>query len=60
MLHIYGHLKADLKPSERKYILEMLESYGQSLRSVMTYFRGLVRRSESEYLAKFLSPYPRR
>ncbi|MEM1604584.1 MAG: DUF523 and DUF1722 domain-containing protein [Zestosphaera sp.] len=61
--HIYGHLKEELKLSERKYVMDLIEKYKsgrESLRTVMTYFRGFIYRLENTYLAeqRFFSPYP--
>ncbi|MEM4872481.1 MAG: DUF523 and DUF1722 domain-containing protein [Thermofilaceae archaeon] len=63
LTHVYGHLKWKLNPSERKYVLSLIEGYKagrESLRTVVSYFRGFVHRFGVEYLAeqRFLSPYP--
>lgn len=62
-MHIYGHLKKELEPSERKYVVNLIEKYGvgsESLKTVMTYLRGFIHRFRSTYLAeqRFFSPYP--
>ncbi|MEM0376832.1 MAG: DUF523 and DUF1722 domain-containing protein [Thermofilum sp.] len=63
LVHVYGHLKRGLSPSERKYVMNLIEGYKagrESLRTVLSYFRGFVHRFGVEYLAeqRFLSPYP--
>lgn len=61
--HIYGHIKEKLEHRERRYILTLIERYRrgiESLKTIMTYFRGFVHRFDEEYLAeqRFIEPYP--
>lgn len=62
-MHIYGHMREHLNPSERKYVLKLVEDLikgREDVRTIITYFRGFIHRFSSEYLAeqRFLQPYP--
>ncbi|MEM1683537.1 MAG: DUF523 and DUF1722 domain-containing protein [Ignisphaera sp.] len=62
-MHIYSHLKKDLNTNERRYIIDLIERYGnckENLKTIMIYFRGFIHRFEDSYLAeqRFLFPYP--
>lgn len=62
-MHMYGHLKKELNPSERRYAIDLIKKYGtgkESLRTVMAYFRSFIYRLGETYLSeqRFLAPYP--
>lgn len=62
-LHVYSHFKEELKSSERRFIINLINKYksgNTSLRVVIEYFRGFIHRFNNKYLAeqKLLAPYP--
>lgn len=61
--HIYGHVKRELNPEERRFVLTLIEKYrdgGESLNTLLAYFRGFIYRFGNKYLAeqRFIKPYP--
>lgn len=61
--HIYGHLKGELRDTERTYVVSLLERLytgKESLKTVLVYFKGFTYRFDNPYLAeqRFLQPYP--
>ena len=63
ILHIFGHLSRNFKPSEKAHFLKLVKDYKRGVvdkRLLVEFLKGYAYRFENQYLLKqaYLQPYP--